>query len=644
MKRLLTAMLFGALLPAQQAQPQSGPQAWPAAIVDRFETIAVQDDGRVKPLRTYAAFALLRMHGARALSMAAGRLSPIEWMLDVLFRPELAHTQPVFRIENDEVLDAIGAAHEGKRKRDRYSYRELERHRERCFALGRQYGQIESGLRTPVQQQTVMLAHNLAQYEDLTGLLEFARRRLTVPADSPTLQKVLGSGEVRFSRVVRELDRIIEAFHASDGTEMSEADRAELRRVSEFLGQVERLSHAADALMWLPPEEAERREWMTFHDVLAEPAGPARDRRLEILEDFEALTDVVGDMPAFDQRSATLHAHLKALAEARGEYSKIGLEVFFYELDPFTYALGFYLLAFVVCMVGWMRTRSRPLWGVAWALTVVPTVLLIGGIVIRCILRSRPPVSTLYETILFITASIALVAFVIEWVNRRRIGLTLAAFLGVVGMFIARKHEEIEGTDTMPTLLAVLDTNFWLSTHVTTVTLGYAAGLLAAAIAHIYVLGRLFGWRRDDAPFYRAIARMVYGVICFGLLFSVVGTILGGVWANDSWGRFWGWDPKENGALMICLWEIAMLHARMGGYLKDFGFCLASIFGGIVVAFSWWGVNLLGIGLHSYGFTSGISLALNIFYGSQLVVLGLGAVVMWQERRDLSQSPSESGA
>jgi hypothetical protein len=123
----------------------------------------------------------------------------------------------------------------------------------------------------------------------------------------------------------------------------------------------------------------------------------------------------------------------------------------------------------------------------------------------------------------------------------------------------------------------------------------------------------------------------------------VVGTILGGVWANDSWGRFWGWDPKENGALMICLWEIAMLHARMGGYLKDFGFCLASIFGGIVVAFSWWGVNLLGIGLHSYGFTSGISLALNIFYGSQLVVLGLGAVVMWQEHRDAAAA-QDAGA
>ena len=103
---------------------------------------------------------------------------------------------------------------------------------------------------------------------------------------------------------------------------------------------------------------------------------------------------------------------------------------------------------------------------------------------------------------------------------------------------------------------------------------------------------------------------MTYGVLCFALLFSVVGTILGGIWANESWGRFWGWDPKENGALLICLSQLAILHARMGGFLKPFGVAMAAIVAGCVVAFSWWGVNLLGVGLHSYGFTGGILTAL----------------------------------
>src|SRR5690606_21223804 len=163
-------------------------------------------------------------------------------------------------------------------------------------------------------------------------------------------------------------------------------------------------------------------------------------------------------------------------------------------------------------------------------------------------------------------------------------------------------------------LVAVLDTNFWLSTHVTTVTMGYAAGLLAAALAHIYIFGKRFNLKKDDPAFYKSITRMTYGVICFGFLFACVGTILGGIWANYSWGRFWGWDPKENGALMICLWGLIILHARMGGYIRDLGIAITSVIMGMIIAFSWWGVNLLGVGLHSYGFTSGIMNMLVIFW------------------------------
>jgi ABC-type transport system involved in cytochrome c biogenesis permease subunit len=265
--------------------------------------------------------------------------------------------------------------------------------------------------------------------------------------------------------------------------------------------------------------------------------------------------------------------------------------------------------------------------------TTVPTALLIAGIVMRCIIRSRPPVSTLYESILFIAAVCVLLALFIEYVNRQRIALALAPAIGALGLFLANKYEMVEGRDTMPSLVAVLDTNFWLSTHVTTVTIGYAAGLLASAVAHVYLLGKLVGWRKNDNATYRSLARMTYGIICFGLLFSVVGTVLGGIWANYSWGRFWGWDPKENGALMIVLWELAILHSRLGGIIKNFGVCMAAVFGGIIVAFSWFGVNLLGVGLHSYGFTSGIARALLLFYIIESVVLALGAIAWWLRER-----------
>ena len=138
---------------------------------------------------------------------------------------------------------------------------------------------------------------------------------------------------------------------------------------------------------------------------------------------------------------------------------------------------------------------------------------------------------------------------------------------------------------------------------------GFLKETLVAPVPRTTIMiGRTLGLgktaKADDT--YRAVAKMTYGMLGFALFFSVVGTILGGIWANESWGRFWGWDPKENGALLFCLSQLAILHARLGGLLKPFGVAMATILQGGVVAFSWWGVNLLGIGLHSYGFTAGI--------------------------------------
>jgi cytochrome c biogenesis factor len=163
-------------------------------------------------------------------------------------------------------------------------------------------------------------------------------------------------------------------------------------------------------------------------------------------------------------------------------------------------------------------------------------------------------------------------------------------------------------------------------------------------LASGYLLAKLFRVRRGDRPFYAALSRMVYGVLCFGLIFSLVGTMLGGIWANESWGRFWGWDPKENGALLIVISQLVILHARRGGYLREHGVCMAAAFGGTVVAFSWWGVNLLGVGLHSYGFTSGINTALWSYYGVQWSICGLGALAWLLERRAATSTPVEASS
>jgi ABC-type transport system involved in cytochrome c biogenesis permease subunit len=192
---------------------------------------------------------------------------------------------------------------------------------------------------------------------------------------------------------------------------------------------------------------------------------------------------------------------------------------------------------------------------------------------------------------------------------------------------------------------AVLDTNFWLATHVLVVTLGYSAtfvaGLLAVAYVFLGVFTPTLSQKLGATDVSKALGKMVYGIICFATLFSFAGTVLGGIWADQSWGRFWGWDPKENGALIIVIWNAVILHARWGGMVKERGLMNLAIIGNIVTAFSWFGVNMLGVGLHSYGFMDSAFKWLMIFDASQILIVALGLLPLsiWKSFRASSPKP-----
>jgi len=251
------------------------------------------------------------------------------------------------------------------------------------------------------------------------------------------------------------------------------------------------------------------------------------------------------------------------------------------------------------------------------------------------VLEGRPPVTNLYSSAIFIGWGAVLLGMVLEKFWKNAIGLVVASALGFVTLIIA--HNLALGGDTMVMLEAVLDTNFWLATHVVIVTLGYASTYVAGFLAIVYILRGVFTRGLDEATG-RSLARMVYGIICFATLFSFIGTVLGGIWADQSWGRFWGWDPKENGALIIVLWNALLLHARWGGLVRERGLMALTVVGNIVTSWSWFGTNMLGIGLHSYGFMSGAFYWLGLFILSQLAIMGLGLLPprFW---RSLQSSP-----
>jgi ABC-type transport system involved in cytochrome c biogenesis permease subunit len=215
-------------------------------------------------------------------------------------------------------------------------------------------------------------------------------------------------------------------------------------------------------------------------------------------------------------------------------------------------------------------------------------------------------------------------ALMFESIYRLGLGNIVASVVGFLTLLVAY-NLSLDG-DTFIVLQAVLDTQFWLATHVVTINLGYAATYMAGAWGATYILlGHVFPVL-DESDRHK-LTRILYGTLCFAIFFSFIGTVLGGLWADDSWGRFWGWDPKENGALMIVLWNALVLHARWGAMVKGRGMATLAVAGNIVTTWSYFGVNELGVGLHSYGASEkNTGTWLLIFAGSQLALIALGMI------------------
>ena len=601
---------------------------WDEETLALFAELPVQDGGRVKPMDSYAGLRLLTLNGKRTLELEDGtKLSALEWLLDTLFFPGQARTYPCFRVQHDAVLTAIGLEATGKR--DWYSYDYLQPGIHLLMQHAQEYAHIEAADQTVVQSQILKLARDVRQFEELITSFGPIRRTYSTHASENLRGLFGGEPEGHLSGVLRRAGELRDYAQTLDG-HAADQDPA----LSAFFGELgAALELSFRGIVLFPPTEsaADEETWWSLADVVSSAfeAHLHSEAHIDLVASLERMAKAPDDAAAFGEELRSFHGGVQELAEARGELGRIPLEVRLNRLDPFTNSLVFYLLGFVLAAVGWLAPRKRWLGYGVWGSTGVAVVLAIVGITMRCIIRSRPPVVSLYDTILFVTTCVVLVSLLMERMTRQRVMLSLATILGAAGMFLAGRYElkeVVSSGDTMASVVAVLDTNYYLAIHVTTITMGYAGGLLAAAIAHVWILGRLFGLRRGDTAFYKTITRMTYGVVCFSLLFSIFGTIMGGVWANDSWGRFWGWDPKENGALLICLWHLITLHARMGGYIRDRGLAVFAIIGGVVVSLSWWGVNLLNVGLHSYGFTSGVAMTLFIAWGIESLVLLMAGV------------------
>jgi len=604
---LALGLVAACVVPAASRRPAPpGASDWAAA-----GTIPLMHEGRVKPLDSVARTTLQMLGNRTAVRLPApatgqpadaprGTVPATRWLLALMAGADWAERAPVFRIDAKEVVDLFDLE---RRPGHRYSAAELERGRS---ALKRQ---IDSLRDKPVEQRT-FVEKKFAEINQ--KLMAYDLIRLAY--ETPSLPRPEGQGE-----------------------EARSAFEAQLRRVLDGARMVEE-SHPPALI---PPQAAvdagAEPPWQALYPaviaaVRARAAAGAEGVRINpaILPLTDLLAAVDAPAAEFNKALADFRAACAPLPDIRGVSDKAAYEAWLNAFGPIDLAKWLYVAAAVLCFASFLRWHGPINRFVSWMLLAV-LVLHTFALASRIYITGRPPVVNLYSSAVFIGWACVLAGLALEAISRRGIGNLVAAVSGALTLMVAYG---LDSGDTMHVLQAVLDTQFWLSTHVITVTLGYGATFLAGLLGICSIVQRIwsgFAHRNDNAALavdrqvQDDLHRMTYGVVCFALFFSFIGTVLGGLWADDSWGRFWGWDPKENGALMIVLWNAAVLHARWDRWIGPRGFAMFAIGGNIVTAWSWFGTNQLGIGLHSYGFTSGVLILLAAFVVSQLLLLAAAA-------------------
>ena len=582
-----------------------------------FGKIPVLVGGRVKPLDTVARNSLLIIHGKQELRLEDGRwLNAMRWLTDVLFNAPVADQYPVFVVQNADVLGLFGWE---QTDRKYFSFVEFAPFLKQIDEQAAQSDKLEGVQRSAYQSAILNLRNGLSLYQRLKNSIQ------------PEGAQNFAADLQRFGSIVPD------AAKAARERAMGESfDKAKLDDVAAMIQRYERLSEMAYALA-VPPisppgssafaeATADRPipgttngDWHSVGDSLLRSVGIGEIH--PIIIEYAVTGDAyrANDRTLFNQHvQRVTHWFAK---EQPALTKRASFEFLFNRLQPFTQSMTLYVLAFVLACaswLGWSSTLRRS----AFYILLLALAIHTFGLISRMYLQERPPVTNLYSSAIFIGWGAVIVALILERIFRDGIGAACAGAIGFVTLIIA--HHLAGSGDTLEMLQAVLDTNIWLATHVVAITTGYSAMFLAGMLAIIYVVRGVFtrSLKKQTAD---SLARMTYGVVCFATLFSFVGTVLGGIWADQSWGRFWGWDPKENGAVLIVLWCAIILHARWGGFIRQRGLMIMALFGNIVTSFSWFGVNMLGVGLHSYGFMQKAFPWLVGFMISQLALMAVAA-------------------
>ncbi len=584
------------------------PSAYRAYETEAFGLLPIQIGGRIKPLDTVARVNLMMISERQSLNEKMTRqdgrkLSATEWFMDVTMRPEIANDYRIFKIVFAEDLGFEGLKQEGTRY---YSYNELvpyiDRIREAYAAISE-----PTQPKNAYEKQIIKIHDALGRYQQLVQSFHPLDRLDNLIQYYTGFEQAVPAGMAAFQR-----QQAGQPFNT-----------VALERFFSYLLTFQQMSESA-RMRLIPPPDAQSfhgGDWSNIGTSLMQSAKMAGVDPYVL--SYARLTETfrMQNPEAFNDTVKAMVSTLENQYEE--QVTRVHFEQAFNSFSPFLLSIVLYILAFVLTAFSWFGPANNALGRAAFWIVLFTFLLHTFGLLARMYIQGRPPVTNLYASAIFVGWGSVFLCLIFERIFKNGIPNAAGSLIGIVTLIVAHNLAIFAG-DTLEMVRAVLDSNFWLATHVVVITLGYSAMFVAGALALFFILRAVFtpNFTRKDA---RSMETMVYGVVCFGALFSLVGTILGGIWADQSWGRFWGWDPKENGALLIVLVAAILLHVRWGGLSRERGIMNLAIFGNIVTSWSWFGTNMLGVGLHSYGFMDSAFVSLIGFWASQFAFILLGS-------------------
>jgi ABC-type transport system involved in cytochrome c biogenesis permease subunit len=606
-----------------------------------FGRLPVLLNGRVQPFDSVARNSLLQIRSTATVPLEQKKtakfwehprkLSSTEWLLEVMTMPEVADERKIFLVHHPELLGELDLKPRAGSGLNYFSFKELTPKLAEIGKQAHRIDEVKAENRSSAERQLLKLQNALLIYQRLKNSLQ--------PND--LLQAEAGGRPIHYDfpgSLARYQASLVAAIASEKARQQGqEFDTNALSVARQFVQPFEMVARAALPMVVPPAGPARSRDG--WENIGASLLGSLRTGQVApAVAHFGAISSAFaqGKPAAFNRAVADYrqwlggHGLLPELGKGRYEF-------FYNQFQPFLKATAIYIAAFILGCGFWFN-RSNLLYRSAAVLLGLAFTLHTTGLLSRMILEGRPPVTNLYSSAIFVGWGAACLGIAVEWFHRNGIGMATAAFVGLVTQIIA--HNLGLGGDTMEMMRAVLDNNFWLATHVVVITLGYSSMFVAGFVAAAYLLLGVLT-RRLSPGAAGTLDRMVYGVVCFATLFSFVGTVLGGIWADQSWGRFWGWDPKENGALLIVLWNALWLHVRWGRLAGPQAQMALAVGGNIITSLSWFGVNMLGVGLHSYGFLDAAFQWLMLFAASQLAIIGLSFL---PQRCSLSTRTNLAGA